>query len=326
MTKEVVEVSKSKGLETVLALIEKQFGKGAIMAGPQHLPDIEFIKTGCITLDRALGGGFAKGRIAEIYGPESSGKTTLALHAAAECQREGGTVAFIDAEHALDLNYAEALGVDCQKLLISQPTTAEEALNISDLLLQSGVINLVIVDSVAALVPEAELAGEIGDSHMGLQARLMGQALRKFTGVTSKTNSTVIFLNQLRMKIGVMFGNPETTSGGNALKFYASQRVDIRKTGLEKMDDVVAGQLTKVKIVKNKVAPPFKECEFSLKHGQGIDKYADLLKVSVEKNLIQKAGSWYSYEGERVGQGENTILDFLKTKPDVFAKLYKACQ
>ncbi len=324
VTKEDTE--KASALSAVIAMIEKDYGKGAIMHGPQHLPDIQFIPTGCISLDKAMGGGFPRGRIAEVYGPESSGKTTLVLHAAAECQKAGGIVAFIDAEHALDLNYAEALGVDAQKLLISQPTTAEEALNITDKLVQSGVIDLIVIDSVAALIPAAELAGEIGDHHMGLQARLMGQALRKLTGVVGKTDSTIIFINQLRMKIGVMFGNPETTSGGNALKFYASQRIDIRKTGAEKMGEEIVGQRTRVKVVKNKVAPPFKEAEFSLKHGHGIDKFVDLLEVCVSKDLITKSGSWYSYGTDRIGQGEQTAVQFLKDHPEIFKKLYEQCQ
>lgn len=309
---------KDNALQTVLAAIEKQFGKGAIMAGPVDLPDIEFIPTGCISLDKALGGGIAKGRIAEIFGPESSGKTTIALHVAAECQKVAGTVAFIDAEHALDLNYAASLGVDSTKLLISQPDNAEEALNITDMLVSSGAVDLVIIDSVAALVPAAEIAGDIGDSHMGLQARLMGQALRKLTGVTGKTNSAIIFINQLRMKIGVMFGSPETTSGGNALKFYASQRIDIRKTGLTKMGEEVNGQTTKVKVVKNKVALPFKEVEFSLLHGKGIDKYADLLELAVKQEIIEKAGAWYSYNGERVGQGAANSVEFLRENAAIY--------
>lgn len=327
-TEKVVKEDNTRvnALSAVIAAIEKEYGKGALMAGPTTLPDIEFIPTGCISLDKAMGGGFAVGRVAEVYGPESSGKTTLALHAAAECQKRGGTVAFIDAEHALDLNYAEALGVDAQKLLIAQPSSAEEALNITDKLVQSGVVDLIIIDSVAALVPKAELEGDIGDSHMGLQARLMGQALRKLTGITGKTNSTIIFINQLRMKIGVFFGNPETTSGGQALKFYASQRIDIRKMAAEKMGEEIVGQRTKVKIVKNKVAPPFKEAEFSLKHGRGIDKFVDLVEVSVQKGLIDKAGAWYSYNQERIGQGLETAVQFLRSNPEIFNKLYEQCK
>lgn len=317
---------KEKALDLVLANIEKEYGKGTVCIGEYSLPDIEFISTGCISLDKAMGGGFAKGRIAEIYGPESSGKTTVALHAIAQAQSVGETCAFIDAEHALDLTYAKALGVDTDKLLITQPDCAEDCLNITDKLISSGALGLVIVDSVAALVPRAELDGEVGDSHMGLQARLMGQTLRKITGKTKETNTALIFINQLRMKIGVMYGSPETTAGGNALKFYASQRLDIRVTGKEKIEDEITGNSCRIKVVKNKIAPPFREAEFTLEYGRGINKYVDLLRVSVLKGLVEKSGAWYSYKGERVGQGEANSMEFLKNHPSIFAELYELCK
>lgn len=321
--------TKERALATVLANIEKEFGKGTVCAGEFSLPDIDFIPTGCLSLDKAMGGGFARGRIAEVYGPESAGKTTLALHAIAEAQKSGGTCAFIDAEHALDLTYCKALGIDTDKLLISQPDSAEDCLNITNMLISSGALDLVVVDSVAAMVPKAELEGDIGDSHMGLQARLMGQALRKLTGVTKQTNSSLIFINQLRMKIGVVFGNPETTPGGNALKFYASQRLDIRITGKDKMGgdgEEITGNAIRVKVVKNKIAPPFKEATFTLEYGRGINKYVDLLRVSVEKNIVEKAGAWYSYKGDRVGQGEANSMQFLQENPAIFEELYLLCK
>ncbi len=319
-------VNKDSALAAVLANIEKEYGKGSIFNGSSSFPEIEFISTGCLGLDKALGGGFAKGRIAEIYGTESSGKTSIALHVAAEVQKSGGLVAFIDAEHALDPVYASKLGVDSNKLVVSQPDNAEQALNITDMLAQSGIIDLIIVDSVAALVPAAEIAGDIGDSHMGLQARIMGQSLRKLTGVVSKTNTTLIFINQLRMKIGVMFGNPETTSGGNALKFYASQRMDVRTSGKTKMGEEIIGQTTKVKIVKNKVSQPFKDVEFNIEHGRGINKYRDLISIAVEKNVIEKAGAWYTYAGERAGHGEDNVVEWLTANPDIFQKIYNECK
>lgn len=320
------ETDKKTALELVITNIEKEYGKGTICSGQFTLPDIEFIPTGCLSLDKAMGGGFARGRIAEVFGPESVGKTTLVLHAIAEAQKAGGTCAFIDAEHALDLTYAKALGIDTDKLLISQPDNAEQALNVANMLISSGALTLVVVDSVAALVPAAEISGDIGDSHMGLQARLMGQALRKLTGVTKQTNTSLIFINQLRMKIGVMFGNPETTSGGNALKFYASQRLDIRITGKEKMGDEIVGNETRVKVIKNKIATPFKEATFTLEYGHGINKYVDLLRVAVEKNLVEKSGAWYSYKGERVGQGEANSMEFLKQNSAIYAELYSLCK
>lgn len=317
---------KDTALDLVLKNIEKEYGKGTICLGEYSLPDIEFISTGCISLDKAMGGGFARGRIAEIYGPESSGKTTVTLHAIAEAQKAGETCAIIDAEHALDLTYAKALGIDTDKLLITQPDTAEDCLNITDKLISSGAVGLVVVDSVAAMVPRAELEGSVGDSHMGLQARLMGQALRKLTGVTKATNTTLIFINQLRMKIGVMYGSPETTAGGNALKFYASQRLDIRTTGKEKIGDEITGNSSRIKVVKNKIAPPFKEAEFTLEYGRGINKYVDLLRVAVTKNLVDKSGIWYAYKGERMGQGEKNAMDWLQNNLEVFKILYSECQ
>lgn len=313
---------KDKQLELILANIEKQYGKGSIFSGSSSLADVEFIPTGCISLDKALGGGVAKGRIIEIYGPESTGKTTLALHVAAEVQNNNGVVAFIDAEHALDLNYAKALGVNDEKLIISQPDSAEQALNITDMLVESGAVDLIVIDSVAALVPQAEIEGNVGDSHMGLQARLMGQTLRKITGAASRAGCTIIFINQLRMKIGIMFGNPETTAGGNALKFYASQRIDIRKAGVLKMGEEIVGQETKIKIVKNKVAPPYKETTFNLEHGHGINKFTDLLRAAVEKDIVEKSGAWYSYKGERVGQGEANSTAFLASNPKIYKEIY----
>lgn len=309
-----------KALDLALSNIEKQFGKGAIMRldNDASVKKIPAISTGCLGIDLGLGvGGVPKGRIIEIYGPESSGKTTLTLHIAAECQKAGGTVAFIDAEHALDTVYASKLGVDVQNTLISQPDSGEQALEITDMLVRSGGVDLLIVDSVAALTPRAELDGDMGSSHMGLQARLMSQALRKLTGSISNSNTTVIFINQLRMKIGVMFGNPETTTGGNALKFYASVRMDIRRTGAIKNGDEVIGNRTKIKVVKNKVAPPFKVIEFDIMYGEGISKTGDLLDLAVENKIVDKAGAWFSYKDAKIGQGRENSKKFLAENPDV---------
>ncbi|HLW56922.1 MAG TPA: recombinase RecA [Bacteriovoracaceae bacterium] len=310
--------NKKKALDLALSTIEKQFGKGAIMRldANQTAEKIPAISTGSLGIDLALGvGGIPQGRIIEIYGPESSGKTTLTLHLAAECQKAGGTVAFIDAEHALDTVYAQKLGVDVPNTLISQPDSGEQALEIADMLVRSGAVNLLIIDSVAALTPKAELEGDMGDSHMGLQARLMSQALRKLTGSISRSNCTVVFINQLRMKIGVMFGNPETTTGGNALKFYASVRMDIRRTGAIKDGDNVIGNKTKIKIVKNKVAPPFREVEFDIMYGEGISKEGDLLDVAAAEGIIEKAGSWYSYNNAKIAQGREASKEFLRQNP-----------
>ena len=322
----IPDEQKKKALEATLSQIEKQFGKGAIMKFDAKIHDqMPIIPTGSIGLDLALGvGGIPQGRIIEIFGPESSGKTTLTLHLAAECQKQGGTVAFIDAEHALDTKYAKNLGVDVSKLLISQPDSGEEALEITDLLVRSGGVNLLIIDSVAALTPKAELEGDMGDSHMGLQARLMSQALRKLTGSISRTHCTVIFINQLRMKIGTFFGNPETTTGGNALKFYASVRIDIRRIGAVKNGDNVIGNKTKIKIVKNKVAPPFKEVELDILYGEGFSALDNLIDTSVDEQLIEKAGSWYSYKEEKLGQGKESVKNFLINKPSVQLDLRNA--
>jgi recombination protein RecA len=317
---EATSGEKSKALDLALAAIEKQFGKGAIMklGDVQSREKIPTISTGCLGLDIALGvGGIPQGRIIEIYGPESSGKTTLTLHIAAECQKAGGTVAFVDAEHALDTAYAAKLGVDIPKLLISQPDSGEQALEITDMLVRSGAVNLLIVDSVAALTPRAELEGDMGDSHMGLQARLMSQALRKLTGSIARSNCTVIFINQLRMKIGVMFGNPETTTGGNALKFYASVRLDIRRTAAIKDGENVIGNRTKVKVVKNKVAPPFKSVEFDIMFGAGISQSGDLVDIASENGIIEKAGSWFSYNNQKIGQGRENAKKFLEDNADM---------
>jgi recombination protein RecA len=316
--------NKKKALDLALSTIEKQFGKGAIMRldSATTAEKVPAISTGSLGIDLALGvGGIPQGRIIEIYGPESSGKTTLTLHIAAECQKAGGTVAFIDAEHALDTNYASKLGVDIPNTLISQPDSGEQALEITDMLVRSGAVNLLIVDSVAALTPKAELEGDMGDSHMGLQARLMSQALRKLTGSIARSNCTVIFINQLRMKIGVMFGNPETTTGGNALKFYASVRMDIRRIGALKDGDEVIGNRTKVKIVKNKVAPPFREVEFDIMYGAGISKEGDLLDVAANEGIVEKAGSWYSYNNAKLGQGREASKEHLKNNPELMAEI-----
>ena len=312
--------NKQKALDLALATIEKQFGKGAIMklADGPPFTKIPAISTGCLGLDLALGvGGVPKGRIIEIYGPESSGKTTLTLHIAAETQKAGGTVAFMDAEHALDTSYAQKLGVDIPNTLISQPDSGEQALEISDMLVRSGAVDLLVVDSVAALTPRAELEGDMGDSHMGLQARLMSQALRKLTGSISRSNCTLIFINQLRMKIGVMFGSPETTTGGNALKFYSSVRLDIRRIGAIKDKDEVVGNRTRVKVVKNKVAPPFRDIEFDIMYGQGISAEGDILDLAVSHKIVEKAGAWYSYQKEKIGQGRENAKEFLKKNPEV---------
>ena len=310
---------KAKAVEAAIAQIEKNYGKGSIMAlGSQPVEEIPVIPSGCIQLDMALGvGGFPRGRIIEIYGPESSGKTTLTLHAIAEAQKLGGVAAFIDAEHAFDAVYARKLGVDIESLLVSQPDTGEQALDIAETLVRSGAIDIIVIDSVAALVPQAEINGEMGDNHVGLQARLMSQALRKLTGILSKSNTCMLFINQLRMKIGVMFGNPETTTGGNALKFYATQRLDIRRIAAIKDGEEVIGNRTRVKVVKNKVAAPFTQCEFDILYGCGISREASILDLASELDIIQKSGSWFSYNNERIGQGrENTRL-FLKDNPEL---------
>ena len=308
---------KHKALSAALTQIERQFGKGSIMRmGDNTVPDIEAISSGSIGLDIALGiGGFPKGRIVEIYGPESSGKTTLTLQVVAECQKAGGTAAFVDAEHALDVNYAEKLGVNISDLLVSQPDTGEQALEITDMLVRSAAVDVIIVDSVAALTPKAEIEGEMGDHHMGLQARLMSQALRKLTANIKRSNTLVIFINQIRMKIGVMFGSPETTTGGNALKFYASVRLDIRRTGSVKKGEEVLGSETRVKVVKNKVAPPFKQAEFEILYGEGISRLGEVIDLGVTCNLVDKAGAWYSYNGTRIGQGKDNAREYLKEHP-----------
>jgi recombination protein RecA len=315
-----ISPDKTKAVESAMGQIERQFGKGAIMKlGARPVENIPVISTGSIELDRALGiGGLPRGRVIEIFGPESSGKTTLALHAVANAQKQGGIAAFIDAEHALDTSYARKMGVNCDELLVSQPDTGEQALEIADMLLRSGAIDVMVIDSVAALVPRAEIEGEMGDSHMGLQARLMSQALRKLTGTIGKTMTSVIFINQIRMKIGVMFGNPETTTGGNALKFYSSVRLDIRRIGAIKDGQEVMGNRTRVKVVKNKMAPPFKEAEFDIMYGEGISRSGDLLDVGVSAGIIDKSGSWYSYNGERIGQGRENVKKFFQDNPDLF--------
>tara|TARA_B100000989_G_scaffold173938_1_gene130428 strand:- start:2185 stop:3252 length:1068 start_codon:yes stop_codon:yes gene_type:complete len=320
-------MDKSKALEAALGQIEKAFGKGSVMklGQTQQSVDIEAVSTGSLGLDIALGiGGLPRGRIIEIYGPESSGKTTLALHVAAEAQKKGGVCAFVDAEHALDPAYAKKLGVDIDELVISQPDAGEQALEIADTLVRSGAIDVLVVDSVAALVPRAELEGEMGDTHVGLQARLMSQALRKLTSSISKSNCLVIFINQIRLKIGVMFGNPETTSGGNALKFYASVRLDIRRIGAIKDRDDIVGNQTRVKVVKNKVAPPFRVVEFDIMYGEGISKTGELLDLGVNANIVEKAGAWFSYNGERIGQGRENAKKFLRENPAVASTIENA--
>lgn len=312
--------NKSKALAAALAQIEKQFGKGSVMRmdDSEVIEDIQSVSTGSIGLDIALGiGGLPRGRVVEIYGPESSGKTSLTLSVIAQMQKLGGVAAFIDAEHALDPQYAAKLGVVVPDLLISQPDTGEQALEIADMLVRSGSVDIVVIDSVAALTPRAEIEGEMGDSHMGLQARLMSQALRKLTGNIKKTNTLVIFINQIRMKIGVMFGNPETTTGGNALKFYASVRLDIRRIGAIKRGDEVVGAETRVKVVKNKVAPPFRQAEFDVLYGEGISREGEIIEIGAQLNFVEKAGSWYSYNGEKIGQGKDNAREFLKENPKI---------
>jgi recombination protein RecA len=320
-------MDKNKALEAALSQIERAFGKGSIMklGGKDQTVQAEVISTGSLSLDIALGiGGLPKGRIVEIYGPESSGKTTLALHAIAEAQKAGGTCAFVDAEHALDPGYARKLGCDVDNLLISQPDAGEQALEIADTLVRSGAVDVLVVDSVAALVPRAELEGEMGDSHMGLHARLMSQALRKLTGSISRSNTLVIFINQIRMKIGVMFGNPETTTGGNALKFYASVRLDIRRIGAIKDKDDVVGNQTRVKVVKNKMAPPFKVVEFDIMYGEGVSKMGEIIDLGVKAGVVEKSGAWFSYNGERIGQGRDNSRNYLKEHPEIAAEIEKA--
>ena len=321
--------TNTKSLKDTLADIDSHFGKGTVMRmGDKEIIDIPSISTGSVGLDIALGiGGIPKGRVTEIYGPESSGKTTLTLQIIAECQKDGGTCAFIDAEHALDPQYAEKLGVNVDELLLSQPDTGEQALEVADMLVKSNSVDLVVIDSVAALVPRAEIEGEMGSSHMGLQARLMSQALRKLTGSIKKSNTLVIFINQIRLKIGVMFGNPETTTGGNALKFYSSVRLDIRRIGAIKKGDEILGNETRVKVVKNKVAPPFKIAEFEIRYGEGICKVAEIIDLGVEHNIVEKAGSWYSYDGNKIGQGKDNAMSYLKDNPEslkaIEEKLYE---
>ena len=310
--------NKSKALSAALSQIEKQFGKGSVMrmGDASAIRDIEAVSTGSLGLDVALGiGGLPRGRVVEIYGPESSGKTTLTLQVIAEAQKLGGTAAFVDAEHALDPQYAEKLGVNVDELLVSQPDTGEQALEITDMLVRSGAVDIVVVDSVAALTPKAEIEGDMGDHHVGLQARLMSQALRKLTANIKRSNTLVIFINQIRMKIGVMFGNPETTTGGNALKFYASVRLDIRRIGAIKKGDEVVGSETRVKVVKNKVAPPFKQAEFDILYGEGISRHGEIIDLGVKMNIVDKAGAWYSYNGDRIGQGKDNVRQFLKDNP-----------
>ncbi len=318
-------MEKDKALDAALSQIEKAFGKGSIMRLGQNTNiDIEAISTGSLGIDIALGiGGMPKGRIIEIYGPESSGKTTLALSVIAQAQKTGGTCAFIDAEHALDPSYAKKIGVDVENLLVSQPDSGEQALEIADTLVRSGAIDVMVVDSVAALVPKAELEGEMGDSHMGLQARLMSQALRKLTATVARSNTLIIFINQIRMKIGVMFGNPETTTGGNALKFYASVRMDIRRIGAIKDKDEVIGSQTRVKIVKNKVAPPFKTVDFDIMYGEGISKTGELIDLGVKSGIVEKSGAWFSYNGDKIGQGRENAKNFLKQNPQIADEIEK---
>ena len=315
-----MDENRKKALGAALGQIEKQFGKGAVMrmGDASAVRNIDVVSTGSLGLDIALGvGGVPKGRVIEIFGPESSGKTTLTLHVVAEVQKQGGTAAFVDAEHALDPSYAEKLGVDVDELLVSQPDTGEQALEITDMLVRSGAVDVVVVDSVAALTPKAEIEGDMGDSHMGLQARLMSQALRKLTANIKRSNTLVIFINQIRMKIGVMFGNPETTTGGNALKFYSSVRMDIRRTGAIKQGDEVVGNETKVKVVKNKVAPPFKQANFEILYGEGISREGEIIELGVKQGIVDKAGAWYSYNGDRIGQGKENVRRFLKENPEI---------
>lgn len=319
---DVASEGKTKALGLAMETIEKQFGKGSIMKlGEAHKIHVETIPTGALSLDLALGGGIPKGRVVEIYGPESSGKTTLTLHAIAEVQRQGGTAAFIDAEHALDPAYAKRIGVDVENLLLSQPDNGEQALEIVETLVRSNAVDLIVIDSVAALVPRAEIEGDMGDSLPGLQARLMSQALRKLTGVINKSKATVIFINQIRMKIGVMFGNPETTTGGNALKFYASVRMDIRRIAQIKQGDAVVGNRTRVKVVKNKIAPPFREAEFDIMYNQGISTSGDVLDLAANRDVVEKSGAWYAYNGEKIGQGREAAKAFLDENPKLLKEL-----
>ena len=313
---------KLQALNLAMDQITKQFGDGSIMKlGEAKKVDVELLPSGALSLDIALGGGYPKGRIIEIYGPESSGKTTLTLHAIAEIQKQSGTAAFIDAEHALDPSYARKLGVDVDNLLVSQPDNGEQALEIAETLVRSNAVDLIVVDSVAALVPQAEIDGDMGDSHMGLQARLMSQALRKLTGIINKSKATVIFINQIRMKIGVMFGNPETTTGGNALKFYASVRMDIRRIGQIKVGEEILGNRTKVKIVKNKIAPPFRVAEFDIMYNEGISKTGDILDLAVQHGIVGKSGAWFDYNDEKIGQGRDKTKEFLKQNPELLAEI-----
>lgn len=321
-TKKTVTDQKTEALNLAIAQITKQFGDGSIMKlGENHRADIELLPSGSLSLDLALGGGYPKGRIIEIYGPESSGKTTLALHAIAEMQKQGGQAAFIDAEHALDPSYARKIGVDTSKLLISQPDNGEQALEITETLVRSGAVDLIIVDSVAALVPQAEIDGDMGDAQMGLHARLMSQAMRKLTGIISKSKATVIFINQIRMKIGVMFGNPETTTGGNALKFYASVRIDIRRIGQIKDGEDITGNRTKIKVVKNKIAPPFRTAEFDVMYNEGISKTGDVLDLAVQYGILEKNGAFVKYNGETIGQGRDKAKQYLKQNPAIMDEI-----
>ncbi|WP_040663931.1 recombinase RecA [Nitrococcus mobilis] len=319
-----MDENRKKALNLALGQIEKQFGKGTVMrmGDMQAVRDVPVISTGSLSLDIALGiGGLPRGRVVEIYGPESSGKTTLTLQTIAEAQKAGGIAAFVDAEHALDPDYAQKLGVDINELLLSQPDTGEQALEITDMLVRSGAVDIIVVDSVAALTPKAEIEGEMGDSHVGLQARLMSQALRKLTANIKRSHSLVIFINQIRMKIGVMFGNPETTTGGNALKFYSSVRLDIRRIGAIKKGDEIIGNQTRVKVVKNKMAPPFKQAEFEILYGEGISRQGELIELGVREGIVEKAGAWYSYAGERIGQGKDNVRSFLKAQPEVAVQI-----
>jgi len=319
----MTEAEKRKAIDLALAAMDKQFGRGTVLRlGADNVVPVSVISSGCLSVDVALGvGGFPRGRVVEVFGPESSGKTTLALQVIAQAQKLGGTAAFVDAEHALDPGYARKLGVDVDNLLVSQPDTGEQALEITAALVQCGAVDVVVVDSVAALVPKAELEGEMGDNHVGLHARLMSQALRKLTGVVSRTNTCMIFINQIREKIGVMFGSPETTTGGRALKFYSSVRIDVRRTGAIKDGETVVGNRTRVKIVKNKVASPFREAEFDILYGEGASREGDLIDLGVAKNLVEKSGSWFSYKGERIGQGRENARIFLKEHPEAAQKL-----
>ncbi len=321
-----MDEKRKQALAAALGQIERQYGKGTVMrmGDSAAARNIDVISTGSITLDVALGiGGLPKGRVIEIYGPESSGKTTMTLHAIAECQKNGGTAAFIDAEHALDPGYAQKLGVNIDDLLVSQPDTGEQALEVTDMLVRSGGVDLVVIDSVAALTPKAEIEGDMGDSHMGLQARLMSQALRKLTANIKRSNTMVIFINQIRMKIGVMFGSPETTTGGNALKFYASVRLDIRRIGAVKKGDEIIGNSTRVKVVKNKMAPPFKQAEFEIKYGEGVSHVGELLDLGVQEGIVHKAGAWYSYNNEKIGQGKENSGIYLKENPEIAVEIEK---